>query len=105
MGSVKKSAQAKKDFKVVGHVLSRTPRIPTRGDRNDGEAVEAVGIHAMINGTKRSMVSNRVTSAVYPMTDPCLEYLPLFTIKSTQLNVGKYTIHGSYGYWGCNPFC
>ena len=33
----------------------------------------------------------------YPIGSMGLEYLPTFTIKN-QPNVGKYTIHGAYGY-------
>ena len=29
---------------------------------------------------------------------PCMVYLPTFTKKKTQPNVGKYTLHGWYGY-------
>ena len=33
----------------------------------------------------------------FSITDPCMVHLPTLTIKEQQLNVGKYTIHGSYG--------
>ena len=57
--------------------------------------------------TSRSLVLEiHYLSPLYPY-DPCMIYiyciyiyiyLPTFTIKS-QPNIGKYTIHGSYGSW------
>ena len=39
----------------------------------------------------------------YPYA-PCMEYLPTCALKITQMpNVGKYTLHGAYGYMGYNP--
>ena len=39
----------------------------------------------------------KTKSTIHIPWDPCLVYLPTFTINIDQ-NVGKYTIHGSYGY-------